>query len=123
MNELDRRRVFVWWTLWGAFMASAFFYYFTLRGAHPATASDSGSSAWLVSFVPLGLSVFIRLMVLPRARRFQAAFGAMVAGIAFAEVVCLFGLLLFPAHKFTLMVLGVAGIVQFAPIYARRTFS
>jgi hypothetical protein len=123
MNELDRRRLFVWWTLWGAFMASAFFYYFTLRGARTATGPDNGPAVWLACFVSLGLSVVIRWAVLPRTNKFQAAFAAFVIGIGFAESVCFFGLFLFPGHKVLLMVLGVAGIAQFAPVYASRLLS
>jgi hypothetical protein len=123
MNELERRRLFVWWTLWGAFMVCPFFYYSFLGGARPAPESDAGSNAWLASLLPLAVSAIIRWVVLTRTNKFQAAFAVAILGIGFAESVCLFGLFLFPGHKFLLMVLSVLGIAQFAPVYASRLLS
>ena len=46
-----------------------------------------------------------------------------IIGMALAESACVVGLVFFTAHKDELFKLGVLGMAQFIPIYARSVLS
>jgi hypothetical protein len=121
VNNLARQRLIVCWTLWAAFMVCPFFYYKFLNSGHTNLGGDD-SFLWLISLVPLSLSILLRWVVLGmRPWPMQAMLAIMVMGIALSEALCFFGLFLFPAHKQELFVLSFLGMGQFMPVYARRS--
>ena len=114
-----KRRLFVWWVQWVAFLVGIFvFCAFLSRPAGDRPATDP--SLWPITLIPLAVSVILRWVFLPRARVLQTAYAQFVIGIAMAEAVCFFGIFLFPDRLQILFPLSVVGVFQFIPLFARR---
>jgi hypothetical protein len=116
-----KQAVIVWWIIWAALLSGVLVMYLAAgSAATPAPAASPESAAWMVGFAPFVVSTIIRWLVLPRFQIVQAAFPVFVIGLAMAEMSCVLGMFVFPAHKAGLFVLGVLGILQFAPYFAGR---
>jgi hypothetical protein len=122
MTNEAKQQWIIWWVLWLAFQGGIFFiYHFVGKGiARPAAPAES--AIWLLGFVPIAISAFVRWAVLPRIESATAALPMFIVGIAMAEVACFLGLFIFPAHRQELFGASAAGIFQFIPFFARRYF-
>jgi hypothetical protein len=125
MNTPDsteaRRRVLVRWFVWGAMLTSllsigvAFGF---LRAPEPAAANPL---LGLVALVPLFVSIVIRWLVLPRVDADgKSGLLMFLVGVALAEGSGLLGVFLGGPYRDDLFILGVLGIVQFAPLFGPR---
>ena len=76
----------------------------------------------LSGVVPLFVSIVIRWLVLPRFTDIKLAFPMFVTGLVLAEACGILGIFLGGPYRDELFVLGVLGITQFVPFYARRYF-
>mgnify|MGYP001009156238 CR=1 FL=1 len=119
MSNNAKPQLVVWWVLWLAFQIGVVVIFFFLGGlkAEPQP-SGVDSMLWLSGFVPLFLSVVVRVLLLPRASTAQSAFPLFIVGIALAEASCFLGLFIFPAHKLELFIGSFLGILQFVPVFA-----
>jgi hypothetical protein len=111
-------RWLLWWILWAGILAGLVAIYFVL-GEQPAAvptgrivATDFVGLVWLLA------SCLVRWLVLPRVRSVQSAFVLFVVGMALAESCGLMGIFL-SAFRNELFVLGMLGIVQWMPLFAR----
>jgi len=86
-----------------------------------STAAGRTVGADVVGLAELLASCLARWWGLPRIRRVQPAFVLFVAGLALAEACGLIGVFL-GAHRNELVVLGVLGMLQWVPLFARRYF-
>ena len=121
-TEADRSRALlkVWWILWAAILCTLVTVYGAVGLAKlPASAPHPNPFANLVGLVPLFVSIIIRWLVLPRYNEIRQAFPLFVAGLALAEGCGFLGIFLGGPYRDDLFALGVLGIVQFVPFFAK----
>ena len=118
-----RTQLSVWWTIWAAMLVWLCALYFLLgRGPLVPAAPGANPFANLIGFVPLFVSIVIRWLVLPRSTRPKAAFVMFIAGISLAEMCGMMGIFLGGPYREDLFILGVMGVTQYVPLYARKLF-
>jgi hypothetical protein len=118
-----KTRLMVWWTIWGAVLAGLIvIYYFLGRGPQETAAPGANPLANLLGLVPLFISIIIRWLVLPRSAAPGPAFVMFIIGLSLAESCGILGIFLGGPYREDLFVLGVLGIGQFVPLYARKLF-
>jgi F0F1-type ATP synthase membrane subunit c/vacuolar-type H+-ATPase subunit K len=116
-----RGQLLVWWIIWAALLVGLCVIYLTLgRGAMRSAAANPFEN--LVGLVPLFVSIVVRWLVLPRYTDGPKAFVVFVLGCALAEGCALLGIFLGGPYRDDLFLLGVLGILQFVPFYARRLY-
>ena len=117
-----KQMLLVWWIAWAAvLMGLVVIYLFLGRGpVKPEPVADKEELKHLVGLVPLFVSVVIRWLVLPRFDSLQRAFPIYIVGLALAETCGILGIFLGGPFRDDLFVLGVLGVAQFMPIFARQ---
>ncbi len=123
----DARRIktqlLAWWVIWWAILSGlVLVYYFLGRGPLPPAEPGANPLASLIGFVPLFVSVIIRWLVLPRSPAPAPAFAMFIVGLALAESCGLLGIFLGGPYREDLFVLGVLGVGQYVPLFARKFF-
>ncbi|MBI2813604.1 MAG: hypothetical protein HYX71_04920 [Opitutae bacterium] len=113
----------VWWIIW-VFLLVDLLGIYAVLGQGPLLPAPSGGNPLtnLVGFVPLFISIIIRWLVLPRSAEPMRAFVLFVVGIALAESCGLLGIFLGGPYRDSLFVLGVLGVTQYVPFYAKKLF-
>jgi hypothetical protein len=108
----------VWWVIWGAIG----FGLISIQAWMPAGgfAADFPPVVRYIPFVPLGLSVVVRWLVLPRIQVAATALSAFIVGLALAEGSGILGILLGQETRQSMVLLALLGIAQFAPVWASR---
>ena len=118
-----RTQLIVWWIIWAAMLVwLCALYFFLGRGPLAPLAPGANPCANLVGFVPLFVSIIIRWLVLPRSTGPKAAFVMFIAGISLAEMCGMMGIFLGGPYRKDLFILGVMGVTQYVPFYARKFF-
>ena len=118
-----RTQLLVWWTLWASILAGLLVIYsFLGRGPQAPVVPGANPFPHLVGFVPLFVSIIIRWLVLPRYTEPVPAFVMFVIGLSLAEACGLLGIFLGGPYRDSLFVLGVLGITQYVPFYAKKLF-
>lgn len=119
-NPAAKQLLLIWWIMWAAILAGLLGIYFVL-GRGPVKASpDKNVLLNLVGLVPLFVSIVIRWLVLPRFDSLQRAFPIYIVGLALAEACGILGIFLGGPFRDDLFVLGVLGVTQFVPVFARQ---
>lgn len=115
-----RAKLLVYWVVWAAVLFGLVLaYLFLARG--PAVVSPPAEVLINLSgLVPLFLSIVVRWLVLPRYDSLERALPLFVVGLALAEGCGLMGIFLGGTYRDDLFALGVLGVVQFVPFFARR---
>lgn len=115
-----KAQLMIWWIIWASILTGlVVIHHFLGRG--PVTAATKENPLiGLAGIVPLFVSVIIRWLVLPRMRDLRRAFPMFVIGVALAEGCGIMGIFLGGAYRDDMFLLGVFGVVQFMPIFARR---
>ena len=116
-----RPQLLVWWVLWGSILAGLGVCYFFLGRGHPVAQVVSPDKLLisLVGLVPLFISIVIRWLVLPRSHQMGAALVMFIIGLVLAEACAFLGLFLGGPYRDDLFLLGVLGVVQYVPFFAR----
>ncbi len=110
----------IWWIIWGAILAGLVLLYLFLGRGPVKPVSETGDLLFsLVGLVPLFVSIVIRWLVLPRYDDLSKAFPLFIVGLALAEASGILGIFLGGAYKDDLFVLGVLGIAQYVPFFAK----
>ena len=119
--QSNRTRLLIWWIVWGSILAGLCLIYaiFGRGKLQPASPQLEKNLTGLVGFVPLFISIVIRWLVLPRCNDLTRAFPLFIIGLASAEGCGLLGLFMGGPYRDDLFVLGVLGIVQFVPFFAK----
>lgn len=118
-----KARLLVWWACWAASLGGVILIYFVIVGDKPLPpVSRENPLQGLAGFVPLFLSVVIRWLVLPRATDPNRALVLFIVGLALAEACGFLGIFVGGPYRDSLFVLGVLGVVQYVPFYARKLF-
>jgi F0F1-type ATP synthase membrane subunit c/vacuolar-type H+-ATPase subunit K len=122
-GQSPRTALKIWWMIWAAILAGLCAIYFALGRVHPLpVAASTNPLVNLVGLVPLFISIIIRWLVLPRYAEPARAFPMFIIGLALAEACGLLGVFLGGPYRDDLFVLGVLGIFQFMPFFARTYF-
>ena len=118
--ERLRKRLLVFWIVWGSILAGLVLIYVMLgRGpVNPVVAADLTVN--LAGFVPLFVSVVVRWLVLPRCREVMMVLPIYIVGLALAEACGLMGIFLGGPYRESLFVLGVLGVTSYVPLFAKR---
>ena len=111
----------VWWIIWATLLAGLCVIYVAL-GRGPTRPAAANPFENLVGLVPLFVSIIVRWLVLPRYSEGQKAFVVFVLGCALAESCAIIGIFFGGPYRDDLFLLGVLGIMQFVPFYARRLY-
>ena len=116
-----RAKLLVWWIVWGAMLPWILILQLLFKPAPVDPAIRAADLlVQLVGLVPLFLSIIIRWLVLPRSTSLAAAFPLFVAGLVLAEACGLLGIFLGGPYRDALFLLGVLGVTQYVPVFARR---
>ncbi len=115
-----RAQLLVWWIIWVSILVGLMVVYaFLGRGpVKPAAVGDLLVN--LSGVVPLFVSIVIRWLVLPRFTDIKLAFPMFVTGLALAEGCGILGIFLGGPYREDLFILGVLGIAQFMPFFAKQ---
>lgn len=122
MSTVDKKKVIIWWVLWLAILQGMILIYFILGRSAPSPQIHASPEVmrWALLLGPLLISTFLRWGLLPRARNAGAALPLFIMGLALAESICMFGVLMFPQHKQEFFVTSLIGIFQYLPYFAGR---
>ncbi len=113
----------IWWIVWAAILAGLCVIYFALGRSHSLPPAPSANPfVDLAGLVPLFVSVVIRWLVLPRYTEPARAFTMFIVGLAMAEACGIVGMFLGGLYRDDLFALGVLGIFQFMPFFAKTYF-
>ncbi len=114
-----QRSMLIWWIVWAAPLLGLIAINSMI---HPTPAPDlvKNPLPHLVGLVPLALSIIIRWLVLPRSNEVRRTFVLFVLGVALAEGCGLLGVFMGGVYRNDLLALGLLGIGQFVPFFARR---
>ena len=120
--QRNQARLLVWWVLWGSILAGLVVLYLVLvRGKPlPANLPDSTALTGLAGVVPLFVSIIIRWLVLPRYTEMARALALFIVGMALAEGCGIIGMFFGGPYRDELFVLGVLGVAQYMPFFARN---
>jgi len=122
-DQRIKRQLLVWWSFWAASLAGVITIYFTIVGDKPLPpVSKDNPLQGLIGIVPLFVSIVIRWLVLPRSTDPRRAFVLFIIGVALAEACGILGMFLGGPYRDSLFVLGVLGITQFVPFFAKKLF-
>jgi hypothetical protein len=118
-----KAQLMIWWIIWAAILTGQILIYGALgRGPLPVPVPGANPFAHLIGFVPLFVSIIIRWLVLPRSTEPKAAFVMFIVGLALADACGMLGIFLGGPYRDSLFVLGVLGITQYVPFYARKFY-
>jgi cadmium resistance protein CadD (predicted permease) len=120
--QRNRGRIIVWWIIWGAILSGlVMIYSFLGRGqsVSPELAKEKMLTG-LIGLIPLFISVVIRWLVLPRCTEMSRAFVWFIIGLSLAEGCGLLGIFLGGPYRDDLFLIGLFGIVQYVPIFAKN---
>ena len=116
-----RAQLIIWWSIWGGVLAGLFLVYLALgRAAPKPLAPGANPFIGVVGLVPLFVSIVIRWLVLPRFTDLKQAFPLFIVGLALADACGFLGIFLGGPYKGQVFVLGVLGVAQFMPFFARQ---
>jgi hypothetical protein len=113
-----RAQLTVWWALWAVSLATLGLLS-ALVGRPPPVPPPAVSLANLAGMVPLFISIIIRWLVLPRSRAPGRPLGLFIVGLALAETGGVLGLFGGGPYRDELVLLGVLGLAQYVPLFAR----
>lgn len=119
-NPAAKQMLLIWWLVWAAVLVGLLVIYFALGRGPIKPSPDKDVLKNLVGLVPLFVSIVIRWLVLPRFDSLRRALPLYVVGLALAEACGILGIFLGGAYRDDLLVLGVLGVTQFVPIFARK---
>ncbi|HEX2861197.1 MAG TPA: hypothetical protein VHN79_06140 [Lacunisphaera sp.] len=110
----------IWWVLWGAILSGLVVIYLLFGRGPVKAAPDEDVLLNLIGLIPLFISIVIRWLVLPRYDDLQKAFPVFIVGLALGESCGILGIFLGGAYRDDLFVLGVLGVMQFMPVFAKQ---
>ena len=118
-----RAQLMIWWIIWASVLSGLIVLYYFL-GRSPQAPAEPGANplAGLAGLVPLFVSIIIRWLVLPRSAAPGPALVMFIIGLSLAEGCGLLGIFLGGPYREDLFVLGVLGVAQFVPLYARKYY-
>jgi len=122
-DQQIKARLLVWWIIWASVLSGLVLIYLLLAQGKPLPpVSRENPLQGLIGLVPLFVSIVIRWLVLPRQTVEGRALVLFIVGLALAEGCGLLGIFLGGPYRDSLFVLGVLGITQYVPFYAKKLF-
>lgn len=120
--EKRPNQALVWWIIWAAITTGLIAIYVLMHSRPGPNATAATPAGWL-AFIPLGTSAVLRWLVFPKQRDATKALVIFILGMATAEAGGILGTLLGGVHRDELFALGVVGVLQWMPFFARRFYS
>jgi hypothetical protein len=118
-----RAQKLIFAVIWFAILGGLVMIHLFLGQAEPGqTAAPDESVTGLVGLAPLLFSIVVRWLVLPRFTEPPKALPVFIIGLAMAEACGILGIFLGGPYRDHLFILGLLGIVQFAPFLMPRLF-
>lgn len=119
-----KRQLMVWWIIWAAILAGLVVIYLALAQGEPLPASAPARDLPLnlAGFAPIFVSIVLRWLVLPRMTDPMKAFVLFIVGVTLAEGGGMIGTFLGGPYRDVLFLLGVLGVIQWVPFYAKKLF-
>lgn len=119
--QRNRAKLLIWWIIWGSVLGGLALIYVLLgRGPQgPKELVAEKALTGLVGLIPLMVSTVIRWLVLPRYTEMGRALVMFVFGLSLAEGCGLLGIFLGGPYRDDLFLLGLLGIAQYAPFFAK----
>jgi hypothetical protein len=111
--------VLFWWLIWGATLGGLILIAVFLGGPNGIQVETGGVAAYLGLF-PLVVSCVLRWLVLGKQREAGKALVVFILGMAMAEGCGIIGLMLGGELRTEFFMLGVLGVLQWMPLFARR---
>ncbi len=115
-----KAQLLVWWIIWASILSGLIIIYLLLGRGPVKPAETSDLLVNLSGVIPLFISIVIRWLVLPRYDSLQKAFPIFIAGLALADGCGILGIFLGGPFRDDLFVLGVLGVAQFVPLFAKQ---
>lgn len=109
-----------WWVIWAAVLAGLVALYLVFGRGPERPARPEETFTNLAGMVPLFVSIVLRWLVLPRYQDLGRALPVFISGLALAEACGILGLFLGGPYRDDLFVLGVLGVAQYVPVFARQ---
>ncbi len=109
----------VWWIIWSAILIGLLVLYVLLGRSPLPKASSPNPLPELVGLIPLFISIVIRWLMLPRSTQLSRAFILFILGLSLAEGCGILGIFLGGPYRDSLFVLGVLGVTQYVPFFAK----
>jgi hypothetical protein len=113
------------WAVWGALQMGIVMIHLIVNYMNAERSQVGVAPAhallWCLLLFPLLCSVLVRWILLLRARTPWLALIWFCVGLILAESSYLLGLVLLPGHKNVLFMLSFLGILQFMPLFRRRS--
>lgn len=123
-HKLSGPASIVIWLFWSMFAVSLIFYRIALVGTadntHSITAPQS-VSGWLAYIIPIGLTLPIRWLVIPRLRNPLLVLIPFIAGLAAAEALMFLGIFIFKAQFSLFFLTSVLLLLQMMPLWKPKT--
>jgi hypothetical protein len=117
-----RARLLVWWVIWAGILFGLLVIYAGFGRAPAKVPPGENPLTGLIGLVPLFVSIIVRWLVLPRAANPGQALVMFIVGLALAESSGILGIFLGGVYKDDIFFLGVLGVAQFVPLFARKLF-
>ncbi len=118
-----KAKLVIWWIIWAAILNGLVVIYLSLARNQPLPPPVSAELFTnLVGFLPLFLSIIVRWLVLPRYVNPARALVMFIVGLALAESCGLLGIFLGGGYRDALFALGVLGVIQYVPVFAKRFY-
>ncbi len=110
----------VWWVLWFAMLNGLMVLYLVIgRKAAPAVPPVAEWTDF-IGLGPLLISTLLRLAVMPRTVEKRRGLAIYIIGLSLAESCGLLGMLLAKSYTKQLVAFALLGMLQWAPVFARR---
>jgi hypothetical protein len=124
LTQEQKARLLVWWVIWASWLGGLVILYVFLVQGKPLPASDPVGDlpVNLAGLVPVFLSIIIRWLMLHRATDPNRAFVLFIIGGALAEACGILGMFVGGPYRDMLFALGLLGVIQYMPVYARKLF-
>ena len=104
----------VLWVIWTAFVSSIFIFRLILGVNEPKEiALDALGFALLIG--PMGATVFVRWLLIPKAKSYVSVTPLFIAGMAISESINFFGLFMFSYFQDVYFAIALVAALQFFP--------
>lgn len=118
---MTHQQKLIFWVIWFGIFGSLFIYKFTLGSgfqsvSEAAPIHNLGLAIPLVLFIgTFAMSLFVRLMIVPRSRNFQLLLASFIIGLVLAESTLFYAIFLAPQLENALFLFSVLAVLVYLP--------
>lgn len=118
---MTNQQKLIFWVIWFGIFGSLFIYKFTLGSGFQSISEatpvqDLGLAIPLALFAgTFAMSLFVRLMIVPRSRNFQLLLASFLIGLVLAESTLFYAIFLAPQIENALFLFSVLAVLVYIP--------